>query len=275
MNIPALNKSIAEYYNTHQAIYNIFWSRTGMHYGFWYSNTKNLAEAISNTDEFVARVLEINSTDIVLDAGCGVGGTSIYLAETKSAMVEGITLSDVQLKIAQAEATKSTAKHVPRFSIQDFTKTSFRENTFSKIFGIECICYASEKIDFLNEAYRIMKPGGKIAIVDAFLTKENLNYQERNTYTKFIEGWRVPNLSTKDNFLQSLEKAGFKNIIFYDKLDTIKKSSQILYYFGLITYPITFIKSKLGIGIDNFSTFYQKELFETIATYGVFVAEKI
>src|SRR3989344_7042176 len=100
MKIPT-NKDVADYYDSHQIIYSIFWSKTALHYGLWYDNTKNLAEAIINTNKFVKEVLEINSSDVVLDAGCGVGGTSVYIAEATSTKVEGITLSDVQLKIAR------------------------------------------------------------------------------------------------------------------------------------------------------------------------------
>ncbi|MBX4181458.1 class I SAM-dependent methyltransferase [Candidatus Parcubacteria bacterium] len=266
---------VADYYNTHQTIYNLFWSRSGLHYGFWEENTKNLKEAISNTDKFVTDVLSINSNDVVLDAGCGVGGSSLYVAGNTGAKVEGITLSSVQLKIAQRKASESNSRNLVNFSIQDFTNTRFKENTFSKVFGIECICYANDKKEFLNEAYRIIKVGGKIAVVDAFLLKENLNAEESRIYTKFIDGWRVPNLATKDEFQNYLEQSGFKNIVFYDKLSNIKKSSKKLYYLGLLSYPLDFIKSKLGIGQENFSTFYQKQLFEKIATYGVFVAEKL
>lgn len=269
------NEDIAGYYNTHKIFYDLFWSRTGLHYGFWYDDTKNLAEAISNTDKFVIDVLAIDSGDTVLDAGCGVGGTSIYVAENTGARVEGITLSDVQLDAARKKASTSAARHLLNFSKQDFTKTNFKENTFSKIFGIECICYAHKKIDFLNEAHRILKPGGKIAVVDAFLTKENLDAEERNIYTKFINGWVVPNLSTKDGFFQSLERAGFRNIVFHDMLPNIRKSSEKLYRLGLLSYPFAFLASKIGISRENFSTLFQKALFERgIATYGVFVAEK-
>ncbi len=268
------NKDIANYYDTHQVNYNLFWSKTALHYGFWYKDTKNLAEAVSNTDKFVVDILGINSDDTVLDAGCGVGGTSIYIAETTGAKVEGITISDVQIKIAQNRVLQLASSNFLRFSKQDFTKTTFRENTFSKIFGIECICYAHKKLDFLNEACRIMKSGGKIAVIDAFLINENLNDKEKNIYAKFNQGWRLPNLSTKKGFEKDLEKAGFKNIVFYDKLENIKKSSRILFYYGLITYPLEFIKEKLGIGVPNFAPFCQKKLFEGIATYGIFVADK-
>jgi tocopherol O-methyltransferase len=269
------NKDIARYYDTNQIFYTLFWSRTALHYGFWYEGTKSLAEAIRNTNNFVIEALAIDSTDTVLDAGCGVGGTGMYVAETTGAIVQGITLSDVQLKIARRRASKSTAARLLNFSKQDFTGTNFTENTFSKIFGIESICYAHRKIGFLKEAHRIMKPGGRIAVVDLFLSKENLDAQEMKIYTKTIQGWAVPNLSTTEEFSKSLEQAGFKDVVFHDMLDHIRKSSRKIYYRKLLWHPIDILKSALTVGREDLSSMYQKTLFERrIATYGVFVAAK-
>jgi len=58
-------------------------------------------------------------------------------------------------------------------------------------------------------------------------------------------------------------------------LDRIQKSSEILYYRTLLTYPLEFFKARLGLGHTNFSPIYQKALFDRkIATCGVFVAAK-
>jgi ubiquinone/menaquinone biosynthesis C-methylase UbiE len=161
------------------------------------------------------------------------------------------------------------------FSKQDFTRTNFKENTFSKIFGIESICYAHRKIDFLQEAHRIMKPGGRIAVVDLFLSKENLDAKEMEIYTKTIQGWAIPNLSTTEEFSKSLEQAGFRDVDFHDMLDHIMKSSMKIYYRKLLWHPIDILKSALTIGREDLSSMYQKTLFERrIATYGVFVADK-
>src|SRR2546423_68140 len=67
--MPISNKDIARYYDRHQIIYTLFWSRTALHYGFWYEDTKSLAEAVLNTNRFVVDALAIDSRDTVLDQG--------------------------------------------------------------------------------------------------------------------------------------------------------------------------------------------------------------
>lgn len=266
---------IARYYDTQQVFYTLFWSRTALHYGFWYHNTKSLAQAILNTNDFVIDTLGINSGDTVLDAGCGVGGTSIHIAETTEAGVHGITLSDVQLRIATRKARKSFAAHLLNFSKGDFTKTVFKEKTFSKVFGIESICYAQRKTDFLNEAYRIMMPGGVIVVVDLFLAKQELDVDELKIYQKTIEGWAIPNLATVSEFWSYLEQAGFNNIAFHNMLPQIEKSSRRMYFQKLLWSPFDFIQSRLGNGRENASAKYQKPFFDRgVGLYGAFVAAK-
>ena len=178
MTTDILNKDIREYYDQNQIMYALFYSKgtNGLHYGFWNKDTKKTSDAILNTNKFVLKCLEINDQDSVLDAGCGVGGTSIFIAENSGAEVSGITLSDTQLKKAEKLALKSKSSKLLNFSNQDFTKTNFLDNSFSKIFGIESICHANKKIDFLREAYRILKENGKIVIIDGFLKRQILCY---------------------------------------------------------------------------------------------------
>src|SRR4051794_8220338 len=103
------NSDVAWYYDTYQSGYSRFWSPTALHYGFWYEDTKSLGEAVRNTDRLVVDLLGIGPDDVVLDAGCGVGGTSLHVAETTGARVYGLTLSSVQLEIARRNAARSPA----------------------------------------------------------------------------------------------------------------------------------------------------------------------
>jgi len=266
---------IANYYDISQFYYSHFWSPDALHYGFWYRNTKNITEAVRNTNQFVIDALAIDSADSVLDAGCGVGGTSIYVAERTGARVAGITLSDVQLRIAREKAARSPAAKLLEISNQDYTHTRFQDESFSKIFGIESICHADRKIDFLREAFRIMRPGGRIAVVDAFLSTGNLDTTDRNIYNKVLEGWIIPNLSRVSQFYGLLEKAGFDRVAFYDMQRCVEKSIMRIYRCSFLTRPIDIVKSRLGIGRENLAARYQMQMFKRrIATYGAFFAHK-
>jgi len=275
LEIPVSNQDIAQYYDTSQWLYSLFWSKDALHYGFWYNDTKNLAEAIINENQFVCDTLGITAHDIVLDAGCGVGGTSFYIAEHSGAKVEGITLSKVQLDIAKKRAAQSKVHKLVNFSLQDFTQTNFADKTFSKVFGMESMGYARSKLDLLKEMYRILQPGGKLLVIDAFLSRENLTAEENKWYVKFMEGWRGPNLTTNEQFKNLLAQVGFKNITFRDMKEQVEKSAQIIYRNGLLMYLPTLIFSRLGLMRENFAGYYQKKLIDSgVGIYGVFVAEK-
>ena len=274
------NLAMEDFYNKNQILYNLFWSKNEVHYGLWEKDTKSLSEAVLNTNIAVSNYLEITENDMVLDAGCGVGGTSIFIAENYGAKVTGITLSNIQIGIAKQNALKSTAAHLIDFSEQDVTRTTFRNNSFSKIFAIESICYVPNKIDFFNEAFRLMKKGGRIAIVDAFLIRTDFNRMEKRIYDNFLKGWALPQLSTRCGFHNDLKEAGFKNIKFYDKRRAVKKSSRRIYRLGIVAYPFTLLLSTMKIISESMhgtivAAINQKKLLDdNIIMYGVFVAKK-
>jgi len=269
------NADIIRYYDTAQFYYSHFWSRTALHYGLWYRDTRTLAEAIANTDKLVSDALAIGPEDTVLDAGCGIGGTAIAIAESTGARVEGITLSPVQLRIAQSAAERSRASAALTFSIQDYTKTRFQDATFSKVLGIESICYAQGKQEFLREAFRIMRAGGRLAIVDTFLTTNALDDTDLHIYRHFLQGWALPDLPKQAAFADFLVSAGFENVAFQSLQQYIWPSVKRVFRVGLITAPANLLKHSLRLGRQNLSALYQKPLFERgIATYGMFVAKK-
>lgn len=273
--MPISVDDVRSYYDSEQATYSRYWSPTALHYGFWYDDTTSLAEAILNTDKFIVDALEIKSKDVVLDAGCGVGGTTQFIAETTGARLEGITLSPVQLKIAIDRTAGLPASDHLRFSLQDYSCTAFHDATFSKVFAIESACHASNKLGFLLEAYRLMKPGGRIAIVDFFLAGGELSAASQKLYADFLDGWVLPGLATCEQFTQLLSRTGFVNITFSDMLRYVWPSIERIDRISLLAYPLHRIKAALGLARKDLAARHQKRLFRRgIISYGVFVAVK-
>lgn len=269
------NNDVARYYDTHQFYYSHFWSPTALHYGLWYPNTRNLPEAITNTNILLSTSLNINADDVVLDAGCGVGGTSIFIAETTGARVQGITLSTKQLNIASALAERSIAERLLSFFRMDYCHTAFGNSMFSKIVAIESVCHATDKLIFLEEAFRLLRPGGQIGVIDFFFARSDLSRQEQDVHEKSMNGWAVSNLASVTQFDGFLAKAGFVSISFLDLREHILPSVERIYRYGLLAWPINFVKAKLGLAPKSVACRYQKHLFRNgIGTYGMFVATR-
>jgi tocopherol O-methyltransferase len=275
-------KQVATFYDTSYLMFRIHsLGNNEFHYGLWTPHTRTSSEASRNTTQFVASCLELQKQDIVLDAGCGMGGTTVYLAERFGCYISGTTISKVQLKGAQNAALKSPARNRLAFFLEDYRQTHFEDNSFSKVLAIESVCYSSIKSDFLREAFRLLDRGGKLAVCDAFLTKIELEQNEKYYYEKFIHGFAIPNLVTKQDFMVDLQKTGFKNIEFFDKSREVKKSSERIYKESLLVYPIGWLLRKIRLIPQSMydllvGGIYQKKFGDTERlVYGVFVAEKI
>ena len=272
------NKKIEEYYDDTQILYNIFWSKA-LHYGFWDKGTRKLSDAVENTNRFVSELLDLQKNDYVLDAGCGVGRSSFFMAENSGAKIMGITLSSKQIKQAREDAKKLHLGKLVSFEKMDFNNTRFKDGSFTKIFSLEGTCYARNKLDFLREAHRLLTKGGKISIVDGFLTKKSLSEKEREIYDKCLLGWKGDNLPLKDDFLSDLEKVGLKNIRFYDKTHEVLPSSRRMAFYGYLFFPFTLILGKLKLISKNIhehtvACINQRKTFHSFTVYGVFYAEK-
>ena len=72
---------IQKYYTVAQPFYEYLWhgKTLGLHYGFWTDNVSNRTGAVVKENEILADLAGIKQNDLVLDAGCGIGGSGIWL----------------------------------------------------------------------------------------------------------------------------------------------------------------------------------------------------
>jgi len=78
--------NVAKYYNLRWNAFRIWWHSEetyGVHHGLYDKRAKTFIEAVLNMNDYVGRLFKLkkNSQLKILDAGCGVGGTSIHLAK--------------------------------------------------------------------------------------------------------------------------------------------------------------------------------------------------
>lgn len=280
---PDMKERIKRYYHENQLFYDLFWtdSRTlSMNYGFWFPETRTLPEAFLNQNKVIAEALDLSPSDTVLEAGCGTGGTSVWLAQEFGVKVIGITLSENQARRGRKIAATKGVSHLVQFVVMDFARTAFPDGYFTKIFASESVCYAQEKNLFLSEARRLLQGSGNLVVLDGFRNDATLTEYERRTLDKWRFGWRLPDLLSSHEFSEALNAVGFTKVIVSEQTERIIPSSKKIFIRAVIAYPIIKILAFLRIATPGqvhhvLSSLYQYEVWrKKICRYRMFVASR-
>ncbi|XOF33246.1 MAG: methyltransferase domain-containing protein [Candidatus Electrothrix sp. YB6] len=279
-----INKKITEYYRALTPAYEKYSVQSNnIHYGYWEktARTKSHREALEHMNAFVAKAAQVQAGDRVLDAGCGMGGSSVWLAKIFGCRVTGITLCSEHIPLAERFAREHKVEHLVQFFCRDFADTGFESASFDLVWVLESCCYAADKRDFIAESARLLQSGGRLIVADGFLQKTALSAEEQKMLDCWMHGWAVPNVISPDQFGRHLEDCGFEHITFSDITKNIMMTSLWMHRFAKLIYPAARIMVKLGFWPEQKKGHWQAALkqfhlfADHIGCYGLFQARKI
>lgn len=194
----------------------------------------------------------------VLDVGCGIGGTTRYLAREKACNVTGITISGQQVRMARQLTAKEAASKgqdtdgvmpvklndgIVRYMELDAEKMGdfFNKATFNAVWISEAMSHLPDKELFFRNAETLLKSGGKIVVADWF-KEEELTEKQMDADIKPIEGqgsscptidivlivledgMLLPSLCTTSEYVQYAQQVGLK--VFAKPIDISKQVSK-------------------------------------------------
>ena len=134
----------------------------------------------------------------VLDLGCGVGASLEYMTQRRDFEGVGVTLSAVQVELANRRLKEAGLSDRASCIQGDFTDLPADLGSFDFAYAIEAFLHAPSADAFFREASRVLRPGGVLSLVDDFaserLEQPGLSFRERRWAREFREGWNAGSL---------------------------------------------------------------------------------
>jgi tocopherol O-methyltransferase len=158
----SLSEQIAQFYDTSSGLWESLWGEH-MHHGYYGKNGNYRLDRRQAQVDLIEELLhwgKVTQPAQILDVGCGIGGSTLYLAQKYNAIAQGITLSPVQAKRATARAQAAGLGEQVSFQVADALAMPFANNQFDLLWSLESGEHMPNKPGFLAECYRVLKPGG-------------------------------------------------------------------------------------------------------------------
>lgn len=217
-----IRQRILSYYAVATPDYRAWSANFNMHFGYWRRgmNPFHREGMLQEINQQVLSRLELPRDQALrlADLGCGTGATArAAVACHPQLTVDAVTLVPNQIALGQRLNEKSARGDAISMHEADFANTPLTSSQFDAVYMIESACHAAgpTKSAVLQEAFRLLKPGGRFIMVDAVLRHELPNNGflpriVRSIYRRWCTSWAVSELCRLDLLPGAMMATGFE-----------------------------------------------------------------
>jgi ubiquinone/menaquinone biosynthesis C-methylase UbiE len=194
----------------------------------------------------LANALGLKKGMRVLDLCSALGAPARQIAKKYGVKVDGVDMTKTMLQKANKRVKEAKLEDMIKFHEGNVMDLKFKDDAFDVVWGQEAWCYVTDKEKLLEEAYRVLKPGGKIGFTDWIITGK-ITEQELDP---LYDTMAFPYMECFKGYQALLKKVGFKILDAQDQTECFAKCFD--------EYYITVHEKLKPTILENFG----KELFD-------------
>lgn len=156
----------------------------------------------------------------ILDVGCGIGGSTRRLSKEIGCYVTGIDLSEEYIDTAERLTQLLNMQERVKFHATSALDLPFDDNSFDGVWSLQMGMNVEDKLSWIQEAFRVLKPGGRAILYEVCGNK--------NAPIYFPVPWAQDSsmsfLVKPESFRETIKAAGFDITVWNDKTDLAQKA---------------------------------------------------
>jgi sarcosine/dimethylglycine N-methyltransferase len=223
--------------------------------------------------DLLAQKVGIKKGMVVCDICSALGAPACHLASKYGVSVKGVDATKTMIEKAIQRTKDAKLDHLIDYYEGNAMDLPFKKETFDVVWGQEAWCYVTDKNRLIHEAYRVLKPGGKIAFTDWIITGDISKPELDPLY----DSMAFPYMECIKGYQELLKNNGFKVLEALDQTDEFAKCFDEYYKKVHVELKPTILKNfgqDLFDFASNLVTIWQKAAHEHKVGRGLFVAQK-
>ena len=209
MSIPA---SVAAAFYDHWTPVFVRYAGTTLQSGLAKSDPAGLEDAAASS-VYLARRAGVRAGQVVLDAGCGVGGPAMAIARGLSVTMHGVTVSSEQVRIGRRLIDQGGLGGRVQLHLADFHRLPFRAAAFDVVLVMEATCYSGDREKMMSELARVLRPGGRLYVKDVFRREGPASSRQEQDLQRYHRAWGCADSATISEVAAAMRQAGLVEVI--------------------------------------------------------------
>ncbi|MBN8871217.1 MAG: methyltransferase domain-containing protein [Rhodospirillales bacterium] len=183
--------------------------------GYW-KTARTIDEACVAMAMLVAETAGIGPDTDVVDVGFGFGDQDMLWVERLNARhITGLNITPSQVKLARERvATRGLSDRITLLEASA-TRMPLPDASCDRVVGVECAFHFDTREDFFREAFRVLRPGGRLVLADVIRAHPDPRPFRRRVqdfnWRFFEQKYAVPsaNADTRESYAAKLTATGF------------------------------------------------------------------